>query len=84
MNLPKPTEKDQKILQIQLAFQKAGYQWKEHIFNDGEKENCVIDLTKITDPYYLDLWGNKKEISAWGRLERLDAWKQAYAKLLNK
>ncbi|KKK62505.1 hypothetical protein LCGC14_3003680, partial [marine sediment metagenome] len=60
------------ILSIQQKFIDAGYQWEEHIFNDGMSDNCSIHFTEDTSPgYFL-----KRCLGdfGWGRYSRKSCW----------
>lgn len=65
------------ILSIQQKFIDAGYQWEEHIFNDGMLGNCIIHFAKSTLPgYFLEhCLGD----FGWGRFDRESCWRQANA-----
>lgn len=66
--------KDKAIFAAQKAFANAGYQWVEHIFNDGDPGNCLIKMTKSTDPYDID---RGKYTVCWGLFTRAGAWSKA-------
>ena len=71
------------IMQYQLDISNAGWQWEEHIFNDGSSRNCMVSLTKNTDPTYF----TKRPLGdiGWGRFERYTAWYKAHeAIIVNK
>ncbi len=62
------------ILAVQQRLIDNGYQFIEHIFNDGSKRNCFVMITKDT---YVDfscenhfLYGEL----GWGRFERHQVW----------
>jgi hypothetical protein len=62
---------------IQAAFMAAGFQWKEHIYNDGKAE-CSIEFTRDTSPHALSEFPRPKDCVGWGRFDRWWAWAQAY------
>lgn len=75
------------IEKIQNELVAAGYQWVEHIFNDGIARNCSIRLTLCKSPHHFDSCTYddceyKNKDVGWGRFERLDAWLQAKEWLL--
>lgn len=41
------------VQEIQLLVLEAGYQWVEHIYNDGGVADCSLSLTKDRDPVAL-------------------------------
>ena len=65
------------ILKIQQAFQEAGYQWTEHIYNDGSPWNCSLQFTRDRSPHALHTYPRPDDCVGWGRFERLHAWLQA-------
>jgi len=69
------------IEKIQKAFLAAGYQWQEHIFNDGMAE-CSIKFTLDKSPHYFE--AHPCGDFGWGRFDREYAWAQAYEWLLAK
>lgn len=71
------------IEKIQADFIRAGYQWKEYIFNDGKPE-CMIELTQDKSPHALDTFPKPPDCVGWGRFDRWWAWAQAHEWLLKK
>ncbi len=63
------------ILAVQQRFLDAGYQYREHVFNDSNDRNCVIRFTCSRDPHYLR--NHPASDFGWGRFQRMDAWRQA-------
>ena len=64
---------DIKIILAQKEIKALGYQWQEHIYNDGISE-CSVDFAKGTDPCtFMD----GKDDFGWGRLSRAQCWEQA-------
>lgn len=66
-----------RIFTIQKEFADFGFQWIEHIFNDGRYNNCRIYFTMSQHPSYFREFSINGEVG-WGRFERADAWNQAY------
>jgi hypothetical protein len=62
---------------IQQDFIDEGYQWHEHIFNDGHAE-CMIEFTKDKSPQALSTYPRPADCVGWGRFPRLHAWQQAH------
>lgn len=59
------------ILAVQQRVIDAGFQFREHIFNDGWDRNCVVYIAKKHTSLFVDgqhEWG-------WGRFPRHDAWR---------
>jgi hypothetical protein len=73
-----------RIEQIQAAFIKAGFQWKEQIFNDGWDQNCMVEFTRDKSPHALSTYPRPADGVGWGRFERSHAWEQAYEWLLKE
>ena len=76
----KPAPPAVDILAVQQKFIDAGYQWEEHVYNDGIYNdglniNCSIQFTKDTDPFYFShhVVGD----FGWGRFSRESCWGQA-------
>ena len=72
------------ISDMQDAIQKAGWQWRERVFNDGGENDCLLDLTQSTDPLcYIgtqESWQEARKGGGvgWGRFTRLFCWERAY------
>jgi len=69
------------ILTIQQRFIDAGFQYLEHIFNDG-KANCYIKFSRCQSPHHFDDCSSKdcvyrKNDVGWGRFSREEAWRMA-------
>jgi len=66
----------------QQAFMDAGYQWREHIYNDGSINNCSVDFTKNQSPTYFckNIIGD----FGWGRYPREVCWSKALEWLNSK
>jgi len=75
------------IAQMQDEIAAAGWQWLEHVFNDGMglAFNCFVKLSKrrepqvFTDPAFRD-----PDEVGWGRFNRHWAWQQAYDYVMEK
>lgn len=72
------------ILEIQEVFQKHGFQWIEHIFNDDHWGDCMIDFTRDRNPMALLTFPRPADCVGWGRFRREHAWLQAYEWLTEK
>lgn len=71
---------DSIIVQAQEAFRKAGYQWQECVFNDGNPRDCSVRLTKSTDPCAFGCgYPEPTDTVGWGRYPRAEAWSMALA-----
>lgn len=70
------------IEQMQQAIADLGWQWKEHIFNDGKYANCMIQFTQDKSPHALSAPPYPKDSVGWGRYRRQHAWEMAYAKIV--
>jgi hypothetical protein len=71
------------VPEIQQKFYQAGYQWIEHIFNDGNSYNdCYIRITKHTCPLALGRYESGEV--GWGRFGREYCWREAYQWLLTQ
>jgi hypothetical protein len=74
-----PSGTHMNIEQIQAAFQRAGYQWQENVFNDDGRAECFIKFTLDKNPlYFMD---HRFGDFGWGRYNRLDAWRMAHERL---
>ena len=71
------------IDKIQDAFIKAGFQWKERMFNDGNSP-CMVEFTRDTSPHALDTFPKPADCVGWGRFDRWWAWAQAYEWLVQQ
>lgn len=67
------TADEKEITAIQKVLSALGWQWQEHIFNDGHS-NCYLTITKDTDPCIL---GKTQGDAGWGRFGRLYCWREA-------
>ena len=72
----KEKKKEMNILEIQQRFQDNGFQWLEHIFNDGHKDNCIITFSLSKNPHHFSDGGSCDDAS-WGRFTRIVAWNKA-------
>lgn len=63
------------ILAVQQRFIDAGYQFIEHVYNDGYWANCSLVFTKSKEPTYL----LRHPIGdfGWGRFQRMECWRYA-------
>lgn len=72
-----------RIAEIQEAFRSAGYQWIEHIFNDGHYVGeCSIKFTRSKEPNYFTDYPVGD--FGWGRYTRIAAWSMAYEWLFKR
>ncbi len=64
------------IAEMQEAIRNKGFQWIEHVFNDGHPNDCIIYLTKSKDGHYF----GKHQCGdiGWGRYRRQAAWEMAF------
>lgn len=62
------------ILAVQQRFIDAGYQFTEHIFNDGSPNDCWIQFAKDKNPSFLS---ERVGDCGWGRFSRMSCWRQA-------
>ena len=70
------------ILAVQQRFLDAGFQFSEHVYNDGmtragELVNCSIKFAKDTSPHNLSADLNPTGDFGWGRFNRMHAWRMA-------
>ena len=65
------------IQEMQEAILAKGWQFQEHVFNDGSYGNCHLELTDSKDPLSLLSMLSEGRI-AWGRFERNYCWTRAY------
>lgn len=74
----KPGNPSDAVATAQKEFSEAGYQWVERVFNDNNSKDCLITLTKFTDPCAL-LGGHPEpdDTVGWGRYTRENAWSMA-------
>jgi len=61
------------ITVAQEELKKEGYQWTEHIMNDGPND-CIICVTESTDPEIFDKQDGLCCVVSWGRHPRHMAW----------
>lgn len=66
------------IMEIQNAFIEAGYQFQEHVFNDGQAGNCLLELTRNKSPHAFDPDTGEESDFIVGRCKRYDAWRLAH------
>lgn len=71
------------IPQMQDAIRAKGYQWVEHIFNDGRQDDCILWFSLSRNPHALNDHPAYAEYLdpnrlGWGRYPRYSAWRQAY------
>lgn len=67
-------KKTMNILEIQQRFTNNGFQWLEHIFNDGLPD-CSIKFSLSKNPHYFT--DNRLGDIGWGRFSRIEAWNKA-------
>ncbi len=76
------------IADMQQAILNLGWQFQEHIFNDGLPE-CYVQFSKDKSPHVFGSYVNdeacdeelrkaRRERVGWGRFRRQWAWQQAY------
>ena len=65
------------ILAVQQRFIDAGFQFVEHVYNDGNCRNCQIKFTRDTSPHCFTPDRNLLGDFGWGRFSRMEAWRQA-------
>jgi hypothetical protein len=66
-----------RIAEMQEELLGLGWQFLEHVFNDGEKKNCLLLVCKSDNPTSFNQpWASSK-VLAFGRLPRLEAWWKA-------
>jgi hypothetical protein len=84
MEVPFPPlqENAMTILQMQEAIMAKGWQFKEHVFNDGNPHNCFIEFTQDKSPFALSDSPKPKDRVGWGRFPRQMAWQMAYGKII--
>ena len=85
-NGKKPKKTKLTIMQMQEEILAEGYQFTENVFNNGDAENCMVTLTKNTDPCALDagIDALRDAYGGWGRFTRQRAWEMAYKELVKK
>ncbi len=69
------------IEEMQNAILAKGWQFCERIFNDGNAENCSINLTKDKSPlalHFRDGVAPPGDCVGWGRFSRRACWQAAY------
>ena len=68
-----------KIIELQEELKSLGYQWQEHIFNDGMPD-CFLEISNSINPSVFSM--HPETIPGWGRFNRLYCWTEAvkYAK----
>ena len=69
------------IDEIQAELRKLGWQWIEHIFNDGMSE-CYIILTQDKSPHALTTFPRPDDCMGWGRFNRHYCWHCAYDRIV--
>lgn len=76
------------IPDMQQAILDAGWQFEEHIFNDGGPD-CYVNFSNSKSPHVFGVYpideASRKErdgVIGWGRFWRQDAWERAYAVII--
>jgi len=71
------------IEEIQKEISDLGYQWREHIFNDGLGAECLLKISRSRNP--MDIADDRDNVG-WGRYRREYCWIEAlkYARNENK
>lgn len=72
--LPELTAEEIQIAAMQKSIKQMGWQWMEHIFNDGSCADCYLKLTSRKNPTEL----SRGHDIGWGRFARLYCWKEAH------
>lgn len=67
------------ILAVQQRFLDAGFQFKEHVSNDGHPNNCYVQFSRCCNPHHFSECNCGLQVHkvGWGRFSRHDAWRQA-------
>lgn len=63
--------------EVQDALMMRGYQWVEHVFNDGHVYNCLIYISRDTTPTIFNIGSadyDASKILGWGRFPRQTCW----------
>lgn len=68
------------IEEMQEAIIKEGWQWQEHVFNDGDYRDCTISATDDKSPHAFTHEARDGLLGkvGWGRFPRQKAWEMAY------
>lgn len=66
------------IAQIQDEFIKDGFQFMEHVFNDGSERNCYVRFTKTTYHSAFNPGEERQPDIGWGRYNRQLCWQRAW------
>lgn len=62
------------ILAVQQRLIDAGYQFVEHVYNDGNPRNCFVAITKDTN-YTFNFENHfSRGGHGWGRFDRQRTW----------
>jgi len=69
------TPEETEIATIQSAMSLYGWQWIEHVFNDGHTEDCYLEISCKKDPVVFSK--NAVNTAGWGRFSRLKCWRDA-------
>lgn len=68
----------QSIEDCQAYVASCGYQWLEHVFNDGGKpgkgDDCYLRITQDKSPHAIN---KGYSVFGWGRMPRLTCWQEA-------
>lgn len=71
------------ITEMQNAILAKGWQFTEHVFNDGNYRNCMVNFTRHESPHAFSIeqrykMGPRPKVVGWGRFHRQEAWERAY------
>ena len=72
------------IFQMQNKILALGWQFQEHVYNDGLEDNCSIEFTQDKSPHALSKYPRPDDCVGWGRFVRQYAWEMAYDSLVAK
>jgi hypothetical protein len=82
------------VAEMQERILELGWQFEEHVFNDGNPANCYVRFCRDRSPhvfgsYAVDckdpqLRAAIEDIIGWGRFSRQYAWEQAYDRIMER
>ena len=77
------TKDEIEIVLAQRRIRELGYQWEEHVFNDGfgPGADCSVDFTKEKNPNYFT--DDRLGLIGWGRFSRIRCWQSALSHMEN-
>ena len=76
------------ITEIQDRLMALGWQWQEHVFNDGMHSDCFLRMTREKWCHAFSYWSKEEKpdkevdrirdtVIGWGRFSRQYCWEQA-------